>query len=70
MQGFDKANQGHAATASHFMNVDQLLAELSAALDAQGALVAPHLDILIKGSRFMRMERVVQALLEEAKTCS
>ena len=70
VQGFDKANQGHAATASHFMNVDQLLAELSAALDAQGALVAPHLDILIKGSRFMRMERVVQALLEEAKTCS
>jgi UDP-N-acetylmuramoyl-tripeptide--D-alanyl-D-alanine ligase len=25
---------------------------------------------LVKGSRFMRMERVVQALLEEAKTCS
>jgi UDP-N-acetylmuramoyl-tripeptide--D-alanyl-D-alanine ligase len=70
VQGFDKVNQGHAATASHFMNVDQLLAELSAALDAQGALATPHLDILIKGSRFMRMERVVQALLEEAKTCS
>jgi UDP-N-acetylmuramoyl-tripeptide--D-alanyl-D-alanine ligase len=29
-----------------------------------------HLDILVKGSRFMRMERVVQALLEEAKACS
>jgi UDP-N-acetylmuramoyl-tripeptide--D-alanyl-D-alanine ligase len=25
---------------------------------------------LVKGSRFMRMERVVQALLEEAKACS
>jgi len=25
---------------------------------------------LVKGSRFMRMERVVQALVEEAKACS
>jgi UDP-N-acetylmuramoyl-tripeptide--D-alanyl-D-alanine ligase len=70
VQGFDKANSEPTATAAHFMNLDQLLAELSSALDTQGLLAAPHLDILVKGSRFMRMERVVQALLKEAKTCS
>ena len=67
VEGFNKAKPDLAATAAHFMNLDQLLSELSAALDTSAT---PHLDILVKGSRFMRMERVVQALLEEAKTCS
>jgi UDP-N-acetylmuramoyl-tripeptide--D-alanyl-D-alanine ligase len=50
--------------------LDQLLEELNEALADQEASKQLHLDILVKGSRFMRMERVVQALLEEAKTCS
>jgi UDP-N-acetylmuramoyl-tripeptide--D-alanyl-D-alanine ligase len=36
------------------------LAELLAALDAR---LTPHTSVLVKGSRFMRMERVVQHLL-------
>jgi UDP-N-acetylmuramoyl-tripeptide--D-alanyl-D-alanine ligase len=47
-----------------------LLEELNVALVHHESNKQMHLDILVKGSRFMRMERVVQALLEEAKTCS
>jgi UDP-N-acetylmuramoyl-tripeptide--D-alanyl-D-alanine ligase len=47
-----------------------LLEELNKALVQQESSKQLQLDILVKGSRFMRMERVVQALLEEAKTCS
>jgi UDP-N-acetylmuramoyl-tripeptide--D-alanyl-D-alanine ligase len=50
--------------------LEQLLEGLNAALADQESKEHQHLDILVKGSRFMRMERVVQALLEEAKTCS
>jgi UDP-N-acetylmuramoyl-tripeptide--D-alanyl-D-alanine ligase len=56
--------------AIHFTTLDQLLEELNAALANTESNKQQHLDILVKGSRFMRMERVVQALLEEAKTCS
>ena len=59
-----------ARTAAHFTSLNQLLEELNAALLDQELNQTQHLDILVKGSRFMRMEQVVQALLEEAKTCS
>ena len=44
--------------ARHFSDVEALLA----ALPDAGAASA----VLVKGSRFMRMERVVQALLQES----
>ena len=71
IQGFDGAVKTNPASkAIHFSNMDSLIAELRDALHAQNAGSNQHLNILVKGSRFMRMERVVQALLEEAKTCS
>ena len=71
VQGFDRAEKNQAtSTATHFTTVDQLLEELHIALVNSESNQHKHLDILVKGSRFMRMERVVQALLEEAKTCS
>jgi UDP-N-acetylmuramoyl-tripeptide--D-alanyl-D-alanine ligase len=71
VQGFDKAEKNQAtSTATHFNTIDQLLEELNIALVNAESNKHRHLDILVKGSRFMRMERVVQALLEEAKTCS
>ena len=58
------------ASAKHFSEMDGLIVQLRDALHAQSTGSNEHLNILVKGSRFMRMERVVQALLEEAKTCS
>jgi UDP-N-acetylmuramoyl-tripeptide--D-alanyl-D-alanine ligase len=52
------ALMAHAGADRHFADVPALLAALPAAL-ADGA--APR-SMLVKGSRFMRMERVVQAL--------
>jgi UDP-N-acetylmuramyl pentapeptide synthase len=51
------AADAHGA-ARHFASVEALLAALPAAPAAA--------SVLVKGSRFMRMERVVQALLQEA----
>jgi UDP-N-acetylmuramoyl-tripeptide--D-alanyl-D-alanine ligase len=56
--------------AQHFSDVESLIAQLKNLLLAQSALQSQHINILVKGSRFMRMERVVQALMEEAKACS
>ena len=72
LQGFNKASSASAAESSaiHFSDMDSLIAQLRDALHAQSSSSNQHLNILVKGSRFMRMERVVQALLEEAKTCS
>ena len=71
VQGFnDSSKAHHSSGAAHFTTLDQLLEGLNVALADQGLSKQLHLDILVKGSRFMRMERVVQALLEEAKTCS
>ncbi|MBU3556688.1 UDP-N-acetylmuramoyl-tripeptide--D-alanyl-D-alanine ligase [Polynucleobacter sp. Ross1-W9] len=72
LQGFDEADKADktASQAKHFADMDSLIAQLRDALHAQSSGSNQHLNILVKGSRFMRMERVVQALLEEAKTCS
>ncbi|WP_082784014.1 UDP-N-acetylmuramoyl-tripeptide--D-alanyl-D-alanine ligase [Polynucleobacter sinensis] len=71
VRGFNavKKQKDQSMDALHFLELDPLLVELGGALEAQSSNTT-HLDILVKGSRFMRMERVVQALLEEAKTCS
>ncbi|MEI7784604.1 MAG: Mur ligase family protein, partial [Betaproteobacteria bacterium] len=53
----------HAAQAfpgaQHFERIDELLAQLASALPG-------YASVLVKGSRFMRMERVVQAIEERA----
>ena len=72
IKGFDEAkkNSQFEKSAQHFSDVDSLIAQLRGALQAKSNSSNSHIHILVKGSRFMRMERVVQALLEEAKTCS
>ncbi len=72
VQGFNqgKADQGLSTNALHFKDIDELLAKLKGDLNAHDVTHHSHVEILVKGSRFMRMERVVQALLEEAKACS
>jgi UDP-N-acetylmuramoyl-tripeptide--D-alanyl-D-alanine ligase len=72
VEGFEGVKKSRLLTASaiHFSEMDSLIVQLRDALHAQSTGSKEHLNILIKGSRFMRMERVVQALLEEAKTCS
>ena len=72
LQGFNKVASTSltASSAIHFADMDSLITQLRAALHAQSTGSNQHLNILVKGSRFMRMERVVQALLEEAKACS
>jgi UDP-N-acetylmuramoyl-tripeptide--D-alanyl-D-alanine ligase len=49
------AARGFGPGASHFTRVGELLAEVEGAL-------APDVTVLVKGSRFMEMERVVAAL--------
>ena len=71
IQGFDEAKKNSATfNAKHFSDMDSLITQVRDAFHAQSSGSNQHLNILVKGSRFMRMERVVQALLEEAKTCS
>ena len=72
IQGFDETKKSGlpVTSAKHFSEMDSLIVQLRDALHAQSTGSNEHLNILVKGSRFMRMERVVQALLEEAKTCS
>ena len=50
------AVQGFGAGAMHFERVEELLAEIECALE-------PEVTVLVKGSRFMKMERVVQSFV-------
>ncbi len=72
IQGFNEARQSKsiATNSMHFADMESLIVQLRNVLHAQTSDSNQHLNILVKGSRFMRMERVVQALIEEAKTCS
>jgi UDP-N-acetylmuramoyl-tripeptide--D-alanyl-D-alanine ligase len=45
--------------ATHYARIEELLADLEPAL-------GPDITVLVKGSRFMRMERVVQAIVLDA----
>ena len=75
--GFNEysAQLGSANTAIHFASITDLniAAQAVAKLFSQDASIAEPYAILVKGSRFMRMERVVSALNEllmEGKACS
>ncbi|HNA29193.1 MAG TPA: UDP-N-acetylmuramoyl-tripeptide--D-alanyl-D-alanine ligase [Thiobacillaceae bacterium] len=57
VQGF-----GAGAGAMHFERIEELLAEIECAL-------GPDVTVLVKGSRFMKMERIVQSF-QEGQTCS
>ena len=71
IRGYEEAKSSSASSsAKHFSDMDSLIVQVRDAFHAQSSGSNQHLNILVKGSRFMRMERVVQALLEEAKTCS
>ena len=72
ISGFEESKKelSLAASSVHFTDMDHLIVQLRNELQGQIAHGNQHLNILVKGSRFMRMERVVQALLEEAKACS
>ena len=72
VQGFNEIKQKHQldSRAKHFAELDNLQADLALALKTKCTESAEKIHILIKGSRFMRMERVVKALQEEANTCS
>jgi len=53
--------QGFGAGAMHFERIEELLAEIEQAL-------GPAVTVLVKGSRFMQMERVVKSFME-TKLC-
>ncbi len=54
------ASQAFGANARHFRRIEDLLAETE-------NMLAPGVTVLIKGSRFMRMERVVQSFADGAE---
>ena len=53
------AARNFGAGGTHFKKIEELIAALLPELNAQTT-------VLIKGSRFMRMERVLEAILAEA----
>jgi UDP-N-acetylmuramoyl-tripeptide--D-alanyl-D-alanine ligase len=55
-----EASRTFGRNAKHFSLIEDLLADLQSAL-------APDVTVLVKGSRFMKMERVVQALERDDK---
>jgi UDP-N-acetylmuramoyl-tripeptide--D-alanyl-D-alanine ligase len=54
------ATRAFGPGAHHFTRIEELLAEIENAL-------APDVAVLIKGSRFMRMERIVAALADDGE---
>jgi len=77
VRGFNEFNgrNGSSNTAIHFETIDALnaCAATVAELFSEGTSVSQPYAVLVKGSRFMRMERVVTALkdtLAEVKACS
>ena len=72
LEGFEAAKEKNAllSEVTHYLDIEALIVDLGRALQSKAAADYLHLDILVKGSRFMRMERVAQALLKEAEACS
>jgi len=77
VRGFNEFNGriGSSNAAIHFETIDALNARAANVADlfSDGASVSQPYAVLVKGSRFMRMERVVAALkdtLAEVKACS
>jgi UDP-N-acetylmuramoyl-tripeptide--D-alanyl-D-alanine ligase len=60
VEGFGQGATAHGAM--HFERIEELLAEIEQAL-------GPDVTVLVKGSRFMHMERVVRSFMEK-NTCS
>ena len=58
----------HRANAQHFSSMEDLCNTLNQELALRPA--ADALQILVKGSRFMKMERATQVLLQGSKACS
>lgn len=52
------ASEAYGKEARHFMDLEEMNGVLK-------ALVKPDMAILVKGSRFMRMERVVEQLMND-----
>jgi UDP-N-acetylmuramoyl-tripeptide--D-alanyl-D-alanine ligase len=77
VRGFNEFN-GHVGSSNaaiHFESIDALNVRVAtiAELFSEGASVSQPYAVLVKGSRFMRMERAVSALkdtLAEVKACS
>ena len=77
VRGFNEFN-GHVGSSNaaiHFESIDALNVRVAtiAKLFSEGASVSQPYAVLVKGSRFMRMERAVSALkdtLAEVKACS
>ena len=77
VRGFNEFNvrMGSNNAAIHFETIEALNARVATVTElfAEGASVTHPYAVLVKGSRFMRMERVVAALkdtLAEVKACS
>jgi UDP-N-acetylmuramoyl-tripeptide--D-alanyl-D-alanine ligase len=77
VRGFNEFNgrTGSNNAAIHFETIEALNARVATVTElfAEGASVTRPYAVLVKGSRFMRMERVVAALkdtLAEVKACS
>jgi UDP-N-acetylmuramoyl-tripeptide--D-alanyl-D-alanine ligase len=77
VRGFNEFN-GHVGSSNaaiHFESIDALNVRVAtiAELFSEGASVSQPYAVLVKGSRFMRMERAVSTLkdtLAEVKACS
>ena len=56
--------------AKHYSELSQLNQDLQSQISRESLEHTRVITVLIKGSRFMRMERVVEALQQEIKACS
>jgi UDP-N-acetylmuramoyl-tripeptide--D-alanyl-D-alanine ligase len=56
--------------AKHYSELAELNQDLQAGISKCAAAQTAPITVLVKGSRFMRMERLVEALQQGAKACS